>query len=491
MSGYGCTSARNAAGVNAIYCAGGSYYCDSCDDGGDWEFALTSYSANLIGSNMLLGSWNPGPSIPVSSSSFHCVSTTNAIYCLFPNYGSPDRVMYSQIQPSGALGSWYVSANSYPFDVGDMSCASTNFAIFCVGGTRNGYLNAAAYANILPNNDIGVWRLTTSYPMGLGSDQCVSFSGVMYCIGGYSGGYQQRVAYYAPMQTSGLGSWTSTNAILAQPQQYGGSYKCAVSAANVIYCKMYGSNSLSYYAPILSSGQIGAWIPTLSYPSPFNGITIPYACISNPTTSIPTTSIATTSTSTTSTSTTIWHSLFCVGAQPDNAAESNSVYVAQYLPSNALAAWTSTNSYPTNVMFSSSSGQWVSVNAIPDYCMYGSDGYVYCFNNKATVPYSGYWNYLQTTYYAAVLSSNTLGTWSVANSNPPIPNGGSIVFCTSQYQGITCVGLDGTVYYTKLLGPGTFDVWQQSYKAPGADQCTVVSGNIYCVYATYRTPKYL
>ena len=142
----------------------------------------------------------------------------------------------------------------------------------------------------------------------------------------------------------------------------------------------------TYYAPI-STGSVGAWTSSTSYPVTEDGA----GCSISPNGYI-----------------------YCVGSA---SGLMNQVYYAQ-ISTSGIGAWTSTTNYPTSLNTAGCS-------------LY--NGYLYCVGNG----YPGY-NALGLTYYAPV-STTGVGTWS-STSTYPIGFWGDGCSINSGY--IYCVGTE-------------------------------------------------
>ena len=129
------------------------------------------------------------------------------------------------------------------------------------------FLSLAGAANA---ESVGPWSATTSYPTTDSLQSCVVFSGYIYCVGGDTGSVYTNEVYYAPLSSSGgVGSWISTT---SYPTDIGGQ-SCAVYSG-YIYCVGGYTGSVYtnevYYAPLSASG-VGSWTSTTSYPTDISG----------------------------------------------------------------------------------------------------------------------------------------------------------------------------------------------------------------------------
>jgi hypothetical protein len=235
-----------------------------------------SYQAQVLSSGEL-GPWSSANSYPTPDLYQSCVASSGNIYCIGGfNYdnGTDNLTYYAPISNSGVLGQWS-SANSYPANVEDQSCITSSNNIYCIGGDSYNYggvsYNSVYYAPILGSGALGSWSSANSYPENDTDPSCAVSSNNIYCMGGdigLSDGLPQNVVYYAPIFNSGvLGAWTNANSypVNVELQSCAGlpGYIYCIGGQNVGHENY--SNS-SYYAPVFNSGGIGAWIATETYP---------------------------------------------------------------------------------------------------------------------------------------------------------------------------------------------------------------------------------
>jgi N-acetylneuraminic acid mutarotase len=314
----------------------------------------------------------------------------------------------------------WASANPYPINDEEQSCAISSNNIYCIGGYNFngggiGY-NATYYAPILGSNVLGAWTSTSPYPTNDYLQSCAATSNSIYCIGGYNNFVQEQSAvYYAPiLDSGGLGPWVSS----ASPYPTNDFELSCVATSNSIYCIggisiQDGPDSAVYYAPILGTGALGTWTRANPYHTNVYG----QSCVVSS------------------------NNIYCMGGF-SGAISDNAVYYAQILGSNALGTWTSTNSYPTNGGYQS--------------CVATSNN-VYCI--------AGYSDqiseYTDSVYYAPILGSGALGAWTSANSFPE--NDVNLSCLASPSNNVYCIGgiyyyydgPDNSVYYTPVLSSGT------------------------------------
>jgi hypothetical protein len=95
-------------------------------------------------------------------------------------------------------------------------------------------------------------------------DSCVPYDGYMYCVGSPSANSATKATYFASILSSGaLGAWTATTSFpltaWTQCVVYSGYLYCVANYNGAT------TTDLTFYAPI-SSTAIGAWIAGPNYP---------------------------------------------------------------------------------------------------------------------------------------------------------------------------------------------------------------------------------
>jgi hypothetical protein len=94
-------------------------------------------------------------------------------------------VYYAPITPSG-LGTWTQQTATYPLPTAAnlISCASTETAIYCIGGQSGSLISSSVYDGTLSVSGVGQWTAAPDYPLALLGESCVSSPGAIYCVGG-------------------------------------------------------------------------------------------------------------------------------------------------------------------------------------------------------------------------------------------------------------------------------------------------------------------
>jgi len=212
-----------AAYSGYIYCVGGPY-------------SGNVYYASIGGGSV--GTWTETTSYPYDISDSSCVASSGYLYCVggLSDMGPIDDVFYAQVSSSG-VGTW-MKTSTYPNDDGVMgtSCVIYSGYIYCVGGSTptesTSGTNVVYYAAV-SSSGVGTWTLSAnSYPISTLLLPCVVLSGYMYCVGGtpFTLSSYTNAVYYAQLG-SGVGAWTSTT-----PYPTDISVESCVSYSGYIYC---------------------------------------------------------------------------------------------------------------------------------------------------------------------------------------------------------------------------------------------------------------
>ncbi len=244
-------------------------------DGGATPFTVDFY--NVSGTRTAFTSnyispWSASAnSYPTNVESQSCITYSNNIYCIAGTTGSGNNneVYYAPILPSGEVGSWSTSGNFYPTSDTQQSCVTYSSNIYCIGGySVSGPISTVNYAPIFPSGEVGAWtQSANSYPIQNYLKSCVTYSNNIYCIAGVTRFSLNAEVYYAPIFPSGeVGAWTQSANSYPNPN----SAQSCVTNSNSIYCIAGFDGHLTTaisYAPIFQSGEVGAWSASAnSYP---------------------------------------------------------------------------------------------------------------------------------------------------------------------------------------------------------------------------------
>ena len=232
--------------------------------------------------------------------------------------------------------------------------------------------------------DLGQWTPATSYPANISSQSCVASGGYIYCLGDqFQAG--SVVTDYAPILSSGaLGAWTSTSTQPSSAQFPVAPAQC-VASGGYMYC-LAGSSAI--FAQLSASG-VGAWTSTTSLPTVT--ISTPEGNFTGPT-QVDSCAVS-------------GGYIYCTTAVSSFAGNQPAapVYFAS-LSSSGIGAWTATTAYPLTV-------QYLSCAA--------SNGYIYCvggqsiqFDGETVIPN------IASVYFAQVLHRERSGR---GRAPPAIP----------------------------------------------------------------------
>jgi hypothetical protein len=484
---------------------GGDFYCLLGNDGGN-QYNSIYYS--IIQSGGGFGSWTRSypnyPSNGVEDAS--CVVNNNYVYCVggwghttFTSYNDLNYVYYAPISATG-IGSW-TATNSYPVQTDDEQCVTYKGYIYCVGGSAS-TATPAYYAQIL-NNGVSAWTLTNTYLNSMEYFDCDTYNGYIYCGGGATtSGTGVNFVYYAPLSSTGIGTWAS----VPYPNPNGSTYLSCDTTNGYIYCIGGGWGAYSgptpyfYYAPLLSTGGLGAWQTGSAYP--VNVADMPCDDYGG--------------------------YLYCIGGWSDTPPlhptwgvwHMNSVYYTNINPANAISLTTASGSYSytipnqvvsgstyipnpssgtvaagsaVNVMFTvlgaatsstSTTSTSTSTTSTTSTVLPASD--IYCVGTNGASPATG-----EEVYYAPI-SSTGIGTWTYSSNHYPIGIAGA---GCSIYNGyIYCVGSetnpDTQVYFAQVLNPDVGS-WTATNSFPVAFNragCSAYNGYIYCIGNVQTSP---
>lgn len=297
---YGYPTAEGSCAISTgyIYCVGGT-----------GPSGLTDAVFYAPVSSAGVGAWSITTNYPVTVMSQSCMVAAGYIYCVggYTGTGTTSTVYYAQATPSG-MGAWKettdygAASKSYKsgaagVQTSEMPCAVSGGYIYCVGGyTTSGYTDAVFYAKV-DSTGVGAWAATTSYALGdVYGESCVASSGYVYCVAGISGSSYKDAVYYAKTDSTGvIGGWVLSSSYPLKVQEL----SCAVYSG-YIYCAG-GDNSGTpvsnvYYVAITSPATVTTASTTVS-------TSVTTTTLTQPTTTTSVSTSVTTTTLTTGTTT--------------------------------------------------------------------------------------------------------------------------------------------------------------------------------------------
>jgi len=292
---------------------------------------------------------------------------------------------------------------------------------------------------------VGTWKSTkNNYPITISNQSCVVYGVYIYCVAGASSyGFSVSAVYFASLSSSGgVGVWKSTT---SYPTYLTG--ESCVGASAYIFCVGGQDDGVFtnavYFALLSSSGGIrGNWMKTTSYPtvSAFQSCDVQGRYI------------------------------YCVGGANSLYGPSTSNVQFARWSSSGLGAWKLTTAYPTPIQQQSCKAH---------------GGYIYCVGGAS--PYGGYNSPTNAVYFAS-LSSSGVGKWKSASSYPIIVMGeschvyGGYIYCIGGSYGSDFIPL-WQVYFASLhsSGVGTWSLTTGYPQDIYYQACNISGSYIYCV----------
>lgn len=199
------------------------------------------------------------------------------------------------------------------------ACAQANGFLYFLGG-GGGPEATCHYSRINPDGSLGAWQTTTSLPAACGWFTADATSDHIYVCGGWNLSGLTNAVYYAPLDTSGaIGAWTATTALPVALYTQGG-----IRIDSCVYI-VGGSLGISgpvvadvRYARIQPDGSLGDWDATSSLPQALRIMGV------------------------------VTHDTFVysVGGRGSDGTARNVVYYAARSDDGELGAWTATTSLP-------------------------------------------------------------------------------------------------------------------------------------------------
>lgn len=167
--------------------------------------------------------WNPTTSLPDARNfgQNNVLVYENRIYVLGGRANYPpqrierDTVWFASFNPDGTIGNWNTTT-SLPYPVGDIAAVAWNDRIYILGGWDGyGWHDYVYYAKINSDGSLGNWQQSALLPAGaprVHDHVAVVNNGIIYLIGGqYPINQYPKEVYYAPIESSGeVGAWNET-----------------------------------------------------------------------------------------------------------------------------------------------------------------------------------------------------------------------------------------------------------------------------------------
>lgn len=137
--------------------------------------------------------------------------------------------------------------------------ASTEKNVYKIGGGVSDATTSVQFASFAPVTPgfLGGWNDTTAFPTTVQGGVAFANNNYLYYFGGTAGGSATSTVRFAPINSTGsIGAWATTTPMpLANTEFAGAIYNGYVYVLG-------GSNAAVAFAPINSTGSIGAWTTT-------------------------------------------------------------------------------------------------------------------------------------------------------------------------------------------------------------------------------------
>ncbi len=281
---------------------------------------------------------------------------------------------------------------------------------------------------------MGAWQATSVYPLLIYNQTCVEWNSYVYCFGGStSQGSATKRVYFAHLTSGGIGTWKATASFPINAS----APACSVDNGTV-YCvggMLRNGTTIPYaYFANLSASGISSWDFSVGYPVHIAG-----------------------------TSCTALNGFFyCVGGF-NTTAPLAAVNYAQ-LDNGTYQFWFIGAGHPVNTSFTTCLGQ---------------DSIIYCF--AGTGGESDYYGIINSSY-GAISGWFPSGAYPVPAYAPSCAAWNGHAYCVGGYtSGYTALS---ETYYTQLLQAG-IGSWTPgtTYPSPGLDEgsCVASNGYLYCI----------
>jgi N-acetylneuraminic acid mutarotase len=384
----------------------------------------TTYYAPL-NANGTIGTWNTTTTLPTAVYAASSVVYNGYVYEI-GGYnssagGSVSTTYYAPLNANGTIGTWNTST-SLPVALYKASTALYDGYLYVMGGvTTSTTVATTYYAPLNANGTIGTWNTSTSLPQTLSAPSSVVFGGYIYTIGGYNPSSNcQSTVYYAQVDPAGV---TTAYSATTNLPEITSSASVAVSQGYIYLLggtSSSGSTTNTYYATLSSNGIIGSWTSTTALPTALVGA-----------------------------NTQIYNGyIYELGG----SSSSGSTATTYYAPLNAngtIGSWTTTTALPQAVQYATSA-------------IYNGDLYVLGGYGTALI---------SATYYAPLNANGTIGSWTTTTALPQaIDDSGSVINDNYIYEigGNNSSGAISATYYAAINSSGTIGSWTTTTALPQA-----------------------
>ncbi len=237
-----------------------------------WTSALPP--AVVAASTAGVGSWTTATTLPNVLNTHSATAYNGYVYVTggldHATSISTSTVYFASVS-GGAPGAWTKTV-ALPGPISSHSAAVNNGYIYTTGGLDTGSVitSSVFYAFLNSTGSISNWSSTKSLPSAIDGHFAVVYNGYIYTIEGIdaSGNVTTTVFYAFLNSTGSISNWSSTT------QLPGATDGSAFAYNGYIYAtggsdpnSPPNSTTTVYYAPINSTGSLGAWSTTTALPS--------------------------------------------------------------------------------------------------------------------------------------------------------------------------------------------------------------------------------
>ncbi|HVM76592.1 MAG TPA: hypothetical protein VMU07_00345 [Candidatus Paceibacterota bacterium] len=323
--------------------------------------------------------WNVGSANSTTQGPAPSFVWGNTLYAV----SLPDGLMYfSPIAATGSIGPAWYSTTTPLTDVGGGAAEYNGYAyITALGGAVPPTPSTTVwYAKLSPTLGVsGSWATTTPLSSALGGAIVEAYNGYLYAIGGIDVTQNPTTTVlFAPIKNNGsIGAWSSTSPLPATNVAHGPPDVTVFYNKNVYFVAgIDAATTSAWYAPINTTGSLGAWTSTIPLPNAYirSGIAATGGYF------------------------------YIVGGGNVNFITST-VYSAAIAPSGALTSWQVQGSLPSAI-----GGSWAVAN---NFFLYDVGGFNATSNNSwsSTLYYTNF-----VTYGFSAVSSS-MSTYVSRNRN--------------------------------------------------------------------------
>jgi len=330
----------------------------------------------------------------------------------------------------GSIGTWSY-ANALPYSDEDNFSAAYNGHIYMTGGfTGSNGTSTVLFAPINATGSVGAWSSTVALPVALYSHEALAYNGYLYTVGGFDATnfIVTSTVFFAPINSTGsIGAWTST-----APLPYTAENGAALAYNGYLYeiAGNGGGGNTVVFAPINSTGSVGAWSYTnaLPYVSVYSFASAAYNGY-----------------------------LYAIGGYTPSAT--SEVLFAPINSTGSIGAWTSTTAMPY---------------ALVSHVSAEYNGYLYAVGGQAGGSPSS------SVIFAPINSTGSIGAWSYTNVLPYT----NTAFASALYNGYLYAAggnangaITSTVVYSSLP-PSALASTYWGFSVPGGSATGTYSGTV-------------